>query len=40
MTRPDRDAFLVASKEIYDEFGRAVEGGDRLVERSVAAGSN
>ena len=38
--RPDRDAFLLASKEIYDEFGQAVEGGGRLVERSVAAGSN
>ena len=40
VARPDRDAFLLASKDIYDEFGQAGEGGGRLVERSVAAGSN
>ena len=40
VTRPDRDAFLMASREIYDEFDRTVERGGLLVERAVAAGSN
>ena len=40
VTRPDRDAFLIASSDIYDEFDEAVEGGGLLVERAVAAGSN
>ena len=40
VTRPDRDAFLIASSDIYDEFDQAVEGGGLLVERAVAAGSN
>ena len=40
VTRPDRDAFLMASREIYDEFDRMVERGGLLVERAVAAGSN
>ncbi|HIF55742.1 MAG: TRAP transporter substrate-binding protein [bacterium] len=40
VTRPDRDAFLLASSDIYDEFDQAVEGGGLLVERAVAAGSN
>ena len=40
VTRPDRDAFLLASSDIYDEFDEAVEGGGLLVERAVAAGSN
>ena len=40
VTRPDRDAFLIASSDIYDEFDQAVEGGGLLVERAVAAGLN
>ena len=40
VTRPDRDAFLIASSDIYDEFDEAVEGGGLLVERAAAAGSN
>ena len=40
VTRPDRSAFVMASREIYQEFGRTVEGGNLLVERAVAAGSN
>ena len=40
VTRPNRDAFVMASREIYQEFGRTVEGGGLLVERAVAAGSN
>ena len=37
---PDRQAFVRASRAIYEEFGEAVPGGAALVERATAAGSN
>lgn len=35
---PESEAFLEASRSIYEEFGSTVEGGDGLVERAQAAG--
>ena len=32
----DRDAFLKASKPVYDEFGAEVPGGSAMIEKSVA----
>ncbi|MDX1730130.1 MAG: TRAP transporter substrate-binding protein, partial [Aurantimonas coralicida] len=37
----DKDAFIAASKAIYEEFGTQVEGGQKLVEdiQALASGS-
>jgi TRAP-type C4-dicarboxylate transport system substrate-binding protein len=32
----DRDAFVAASKPIYDEFATEVEGGQDLIDRALA----
>jgi len=34
----DKDAFIAASKPVYDEFGKEVAGGDKLVDKAVALG--
>ena len=34
----DKDAFIAASKGIYDEFGKEVAGAKELIDRSVALG--
>ena len=34
----DKDAFIAASKGIYDEFGKEVDGAKALIDRSVALG--
>lgn len=36
---PSREAFVAASRAMYEEYGRAVPGGAELVERASAAGS-
>ena len=37
----DKDAFIAASKPIYEEFGTQVDGGQKLVEdiQALASGS-
>ena len=41
VNEPDKDAFIAASKPIYQQFGTQVEGGQKLVEQiqALAAGS-
>ena len=39
VNEPDREAFAGASRAIYEEFSRTVEGGSELVRRATAAGS-
>jgi len=39
VNEPDREAFVEASRAVYDEFGRTVPGGTSLIERATAAGS-
>jgi TRAP-type C4-dicarboxylate transport system substrate-binding protein len=34
----DKDAFVAASKGIYDEFGKEVPGAKELIDRAVALG--
>jgi len=36
----DKDAFIIASRGVYDEFGREVPPGGLLVEKAVALGRN
>jgi TRAP-type C4-dicarboxylate transport system substrate-binding protein len=38
VNEPDRAAFVAASRAVYDEFGRTVQGGADLVGRATAAG--
>jgi len=39
VNEPDREAFVAASRAIYDEFASTVDGGSELVQRATAAGS-
>ena len=32
----DKDAFIAASKPIYDEFGKEVAGAKALIDRAIA----
>ena len=34
----DKDAFIAASKPIYDEFGKEVAGAKDVIDRAVALG--
>jgi len=34
----DKDAFIKASKPIYEEFGKEVKGGKELIEKALALG--
>ncbi len=34
----DKDAFIAQSKAVYDEFGKSVQGGAKLVEQAIALG--
>jgi TRAP-type C4-dicarboxylate transport system substrate-binding protein len=34
----DKDAFIAASKPIYDEFGKEVPGAKEVIDRAVALG--
>ena len=34
----DKDAFIAASKPIYDEFAKEVPGGKELIDKSLALG--
>ena len=34
----DKDAFIAASKEVYQEFGKEVPEGGKLVEKAIALG--
>jgi TRAP-type C4-dicarboxylate transport system substrate-binding protein len=34
----DKDAFVAASKGIYDEFGKEVTGAKALIDRAIALG--
>ena len=35
---PDKDAFIAASKPVYEEFGQEVKGAQQLIERAIALG--
>ena len=35
---PNKDAFISASKAVYDEFGQEVKGAQQLIEKSIALG--
>ena len=35
---PDKDAFIAASKGVYEEFGKEVAGGGALVDKAVGLG--
>jgi tripartite ATP-independent transporter DctP family solute receptor len=35
---PNKDAFIAASKAVYDEFGQEVKGAQQLIEKSIALG--
>ena len=35
---PNKDAFIAASKPVYDEFGQEVKGAQQLIEKSIALG--
>jgi TRAP-type C4-dicarboxylate transport system substrate-binding protein len=34
----DKDAFIAASRSIYDEFGKVVAGAKEVIDRAVALG--
>jgi TRAP-type C4-dicarboxylate transport system substrate-binding protein len=36
---PNKDAFIKASKTVYDEFGHEVKGAQQLIERAIALGA-
>ncbi len=38
MNEVDKDAFIEASKPIYDEFGKEVPGGKELIDKALALG--
>jgi len=40
VNQPDPAAFLAASRGVYEEFAQSVPGGQTLVDRAMAAGSN
>jgi tripartite ATP-independent transporter DctP family solute receptor len=35
---PNKDAFIAASKAVYDEFGQEVKGAQQLIERAIKSG--
>ena len=35
---PDKDAFIAASKPVYDEFGAEVKGAKEMIEKAIALG--
>ena len=35
---PNKDAFIAASKSVYDEFGQEVKGAQQLIDKSIALG--
>ncbi len=35
---PNKDAFIAASKPVYEEFGREVKGAQQLIDKSIALG--
>jgi len=35
---PNKDAFIAASKPVYDEFGEEIKGAKQLIEKSIALG--
>ncbi|CAG0967361.1 Solute-binding protein [Burkholderiales bacterium] len=35
---PDKDAFIAASKPVYEEFGKEVRGAQQLIDKSIALG--
>jgi tripartite ATP-independent transporter DctP family solute receptor len=39
VNEPDKNAFIAASKAVYDEFGKEVPGGAELVRKAVALGA-
>jgi TRAP-type C4-dicarboxylate transport system substrate-binding protein len=39
INEPSRDAFLEASRSMYDDFASTVPGGADLIERAASAGS-
>jgi tripartite ATP-independent transporter DctP family solute receptor len=39
VNEPDKNAFIAASKAVYDEFGKEVTGGAELVNKAVALGA-
>ena len=38
VNNPDKNAFVVASKPVYDEFGKEVSGAKALIDRAIALG--
>jgi TRAP-type transport system periplasmic protein len=38
VNEPNKDAFIAASKPVYDEFGTEVKGASQLIERAIALG--
>jgi TRAP-type transport system periplasmic protein len=38
VNEPNKDAFIAASKPVYDEFGQEVKGASQLIERAIALG--
>jgi TRAP-type C4-dicarboxylate transport system substrate-binding protein len=35
---PDKDAFIAASKPVYEEFGKEVQGAEEMIDRAIALG--
>ena len=35
---PDKDAFIAASKPVYDEFAKEVPGSREIIDRAIALG--
>jgi tripartite ATP-independent transporter DctP family solute receptor len=35
---PDKDAFIAASKSVYEEFGKEVQGAKEMIDRAIALG--
>jgi tripartite ATP-independent transporter DctP family solute receptor len=35
---PDKDAFIVASRPVYEEFGKEVQGAKEMIDRAIALG--
>ncbi len=38
VNEPDKDAFIAASKDVYEEFGKEVPEGGKLVDKAIALG--
>ncbi len=40
VNEPDKDAFIAASKDVYAEFGKEVDGGAKLVDTAISLGKS